>query len=64
MMPQQKKRRVAKQEGMQIIDGFLRKVLEIPMNELSEVEVESKVEELRSQVKRTDNMYVKELLVK
>jgi len=59
-----KKRRVAKQEGMQIIDGFLRKVLEIPMNELSEVEVESKVEELRSQVKRTDNMYVKELLVK
>ena len=49
---------------MQIIDDFLRKVLEIPVNELSEVEVESKVEELRSQMKKTDNMYVKELLVK
>ena len=49
---------------MQIIDEFLRKVTDIPLDELTESQVDSQVEELRNQVKATDNMYIKELLVK
>ena len=49
---------------MQIIDEFLRKVIEIPVDELTEDQVESQVEELRANVKTSDNMYIKELLVK
>ena len=49
---------------MQIIDEFLRKVIEIPVDELTEDQVETQVEELRANVKTSDNMYIKELLVK
>ena len=49
---------------MQIIDEFLRKVIDIRLDELSEDQVESQIEELRANVKTSDNMYIKELLVK
>eukprot|EP00795_Rhopilema_esculentum_P017421 gene17421-9023_t len=57
-----KKRRIAKQDGMKIIDDFLHKVTEIPLGELSEEQLEARVNELKSGVTASDNLYIKELL--
>ena len=55
---------VFKQEGIQIIDDFLRKVVELQSGEVTEEQLDSKIEELKKELKGNDNLYVKELLVK
>ena len=49
---------------MKIIDDFLQKVTEIPLGKLTEEQVEARVNELKSGVTASDNLYIKELLVK
>eukprot|EP00794_Sanderia_malayensis_P000362 gene362-995_t len=59
-----KKRRLAKQEGEKIIEEFLRKVSDMHLETLSEEEIKQKIGQLKSNVIVSDNLYVKDLLVK
>ncbi|XP_063954624.1 DNA mismatch repair protein Msh2-like [Lytechinus pictus] len=60
--PSAKKRRLDKQEGEAIIQDFMSKVKAIPLDELSEDEVMSRIQSLKADVQAKKNSYIEELL--
>lgn len=61
--PAVKKRKLAKQEGQQIIEEFVRKVQELS-SDLSPDQLTSAVAKLKEGVEKRDNPYVKDVLAK
>ena len=50
------------EEGERLIEGFLSGVRSLPLDQLSEDEVKTKLEEMREEVLRHDNPYIKAIV--
>ncbi|XP_041352599.1 DNA mismatch repair protein Msh2-like [Gigantopelta aegis] len=62
--PAVKKRKLAKQEGEEIIQDFLNKVKAIPISTMTEAEILAEVEMLKSEVEVKNNPYVMDILAR
>ncbi|XP_012937980.1 DNA mismatch repair protein Msh2 [Aplysia californica] len=62
--PAVKKRKLAKQEGEEIIQDFLSKVRKLPHDTLTSEELLDKVKEFKTEVMAKDNPFIKDLLAR
>ncbi|XP_052811979.1 DNA mismatch repair protein Msh2-like [Mya arenaria] len=62
--PAVKKRKLVKQEGEELISGFLTQVRSLPMGSLSDQELEEKVAALRADVLAKNNSYIADILAR
>lgn len=62
--PAVKRRKLAKQQGEEIIDNFLQKVKQIPVHKLSPSEALAQVNKLKAEVLATENPYIKDVLAR
>ncbi|WAR07851.1 MSH2-like protein [Mya arenaria] len=62
--PAVKKRKLVKQEGEELISGFLSQVRALPMGSLSDQELEEKVAALKADVLAKNNSYIADILAR
>ncbi|KAH3728455.1 hypothetical protein DPMN_054412 [Dreissena polymorpha] len=62
--PAVKKRKLVKQEGEQLIADFLAKVKALPVDKLTDKELEEKVESFKKEIKAKKNSYIEDILAR
>ncbi|XP_050392192.1 DNA mismatch repair protein Msh2 [Patella vulgata] len=62
--PAIKKRKLAKQEGEELIHDFLQRVKKLPINSMTEEDLKKEVDKLKEEISAKNNPYIKDILAK